>query len=72
MSTGAFHLKGFTRTRCSGRKERVTISFDAELINQRVIWDEMGDNLTIKGLPPTVTRSITALAERPELIWQSH
>ncbi|UXN36422.1 nucleoid-associated protein YejK [Avibacterium paragallinarum] len=45
-------LKGLTKF--SGSGKGVTISFDAELINQRVIWDEMGDTLTIKGLPPNL------------------
>ena len=38
-------------TKFSGSGKGVTISFDAELINQRIIWDELNDSLTIKGLP---------------------
>lgn len=40
-----------TLTKFSGSGKGVTISFDAELINQRIIWDEASDTLTIKGLP---------------------
>ena len=38
-------------TKFSGSGKGVTISFDAELLNQRIIWDENADTLTIKGLP---------------------
>lgn len=38
-------------TKFSGSGKGVTISFDAELINERIIWDEASDTLTIKGLP---------------------
>ncbi|ABR74149.1 nucleoid-associated protein [Actinobacillus succinogenes] len=38
-------------TKFSGSGKGVTISFDAELINQRIIWDEAADSLTIHGLP---------------------
>lgn len=38
-------------TKFSGSGKGVSISFDAELINNRIIWDEMTDTLTIKGLP---------------------
>ena len=41
-------------TKFSGSGKGVTISFDAELINQRIIWDEAADTLTIKGLPPNL------------------
>ena len=41
-------------TKFSGSGKGVTISFDAELINQRIIWDEADDTLTIKGLPPNL------------------
>lgn len=40
-----------TLTKFSGSGKGITISFDAELINQRIIWDEVSDSLTIKGLP---------------------
>ncbi|MGQ0287066.1 nucleoid-associated protein YejK [Pasteurellaceae bacterium 22721_9_1] len=38
-------------TKFSGSGKGVTISFDAELLNQRIIWDENSDSLIIKGLP---------------------
>ena len=41
-------------TKFSGSGKGVTISFDAELIDQRIIWDEAADTLTIKGLPPNL------------------
>ncbi|OOH88966.1 nucleoid-associated protein YejK [Pasteurellaceae bacterium 15-036681] len=40
-----------TLTKYSGSGKGVTISFDAELLGQRLIWDELNDSLTIKGLP---------------------
>ena len=41
-------------TKFSGSGKGVTITFDAELIDQRIIWDEAADTLTIKGLPPNL------------------
>lgn len=41
-------------TKLSGSGKGITISFDAELLNQRIIWDEGKDTLTIKGLPPNL------------------
>lgn len=41
-------------TKLSGSGKGITISFDAELLNQRIIWDEAADTLTIKGLPPNL------------------
>ena len=38
-------------TKFSGSGKGVTISFDAELNNNRIIWDENADTLTIQGLP---------------------
>ncbi|QLB12330.1 nucleoid-associated protein [Bisgaardia hudsonensis] len=38
----------------SGSGKGVTISFDVELLNQRIIWNEEEDSLTIKGLPPNL------------------
>ncbi|WP_439238673.1 nucleoid-associated protein YejK [Lonepinella sp. BR2919] len=38
-------------TKFSGSGKGVTLSFDAELINSRIIWDEQNDSITIKGLP---------------------
>lgn len=40
-----------TLTKYSGSGKGVTISFDAELLGERLIWDELGDTLTIKCLP---------------------
>ncbi|MCK3656293.1 nucleoid-associated protein YejK [Pasteurellaceae bacterium Macca] len=40
-----------TLTKYAGSGKGVTISFDAELLGQRIIWDELNDSLTIKGLP---------------------
>ena len=42
-------LKGLTKY--SGSGKGVTISFNAELLGTRLIWDELNDTLTIKGLP---------------------
>lgn len=41
-------------TKFSGSGKGLTITFDAELLNNRIIWDEMTDILTIKGLPPNL------------------
>lgn len=41
-------------TKFSGSGKGVTLSFDAQLLGERVIWDELGDTLTIKGLPPNL------------------
>ena len=38
-------------TKFSGSGKGVTISFNAELLGERLIWDELNDTLTIKGLP---------------------
>ncbi|NBI13572.1 nucleoid-associated protein YejK [[Haemophilus] felis] len=38
-------------TKFSGAGKGINISFDAELIEQRIFWDEQNDTLTIKGLP---------------------
>lgn len=38
-------------TKYSGSGKGVTISFDAQLLGERLIWDEINDTLTIKGLP---------------------
>lgn len=40
-----------TLTKYSGSGKGVTISFDAALLGERLIWDELNDTLTIKGLP---------------------
>lgn len=40
-----------TLTKFSGSGKGITLSFDAELLGERIIWDELSDSLTIKGLP---------------------
>lgn len=40
-----------TLTKYSGSGKGVTLSFDAELLGARIIWNELDDSLTIKGLP---------------------
>ncbi len=40
-----------TLTKFSGSGKGVTLTFDAQLLNQRVIWDELNDTLTIKEIP---------------------
>ena len=41
-----------TLTKFSGSGKGVTLSFDADLLNNRVEWDPLTDTLTIKGIPP--------------------
>lgn len=48
-----------TLTKFSGSGKGVTLSFDAELLNQRVIWDELNDTLTIKGVPANLRDQLT-------------
>ncbi|MGC6407497.1 nucleoid-associated protein YejK [Bisgaard Taxon 45] len=43
-----------TLTKFSGSGKGVTLSFDADLLNQRIFWDESTDTLTIQGLPPNL------------------
>ena len=38
-------------TKYSGSGKGITISFNAELLGERLIWDELNDSLIIKGLP---------------------
>lgn len=40
-----------TLTKYSGSGKGITISFNAELLGERLIWDELNDSLIIKGLP---------------------
>lgn len=40
-----------TLTKYSGSGKGVTLSFDAELLGERIVWDELADTLTLKGLP---------------------
>lgn len=49
-------LKGLAKF--SGAGKGVSVSFDAELLNQRIFWDEQGDTLTIKGLPANLRDQI--------------
>ncbi|BFU60888.1 MULTISPECIES: nucleoid-associated protein YejK [Rodentibacter] len=41
-------------TKFSGSGKGVTLSFDADLLNTRILWDPLSDELTIKGLPPNL------------------
>lgn len=41
-------------TKFSGAGKGVTLSFDADLLNQRIYWDAITDTLTIKGIPPNL------------------
>jgi nucleoid-associated protein len=41
-------------TKYSGSGGGMTLSFDAELLDNRIIWNPHNDTLTIKGLPPNL------------------
>ena len=43
-----------TLAKFSGSGKGVTLSFDADLLNNRVEWDPLTDTLTIKGIPPNL------------------
>ena len=43
-----------TLTKFSGSGKGVTLSFDADLLNNRIEWDPLKDTLTIKGIPPNL------------------
>ena len=43
-----------TLTKLSGSGKGVTLSFDADLLNNRIEWDPLTDTLTIKGIPPNL------------------
>ena len=43
-----------TLTKFSGSGKGVTLSFDANLLNNRIEWDPLTDTLTIKGIPPNL------------------
>ena len=43
-----------TLTKFSGSGIGVTLSFDADLLNNRIEWDPLTDTLTIKGIPPNL------------------
>lgn len=45
-------IKQFTKY--SGSGSGVTLSFDVELLGERIFWDEATDTLTLKGLPPNL------------------
>ena len=46
-----------TLTKFSGSGKGMTLSFDADLLNNRIEWDPLTDTLTIKGIPPNFERS---------------
>lgn len=48
-----------TLTKYSGSGKGISLSFDAELLNERIIWDELNDTLTIKGLPANLRDQLT-------------
>ena len=43
-----------TLTKFSGSGKGVTLSFDADLLNNRIEWDPLTDTLTVKGIPPNL------------------
>ena len=43
-----------TLTKFSGSGKGVTLSFDADLLNNRIEWDPLTDTLTIKGITPNL------------------
>ena len=43
-----------TLTKVSGSGKGFTLSFDADLLNNRIEWDPLTDTLTIKGIPPNL------------------
>ena len=43
-----------TLTKFSGSGKGVTLSFDADLLNNRIEWDPLTDTLTIKEIPPNL------------------
>lgn len=43
-----------TLTKFSGSGKGVTLSFDADLLNNRIEWAPLTDTLTIKGIPPNL------------------
>ena len=43
-----------TLAKFSGSGKGVTLSFDADLLNNRIEWDPLTDTLTIKGIPPNL------------------
>ena len=59
-------------TKFSGSGKGVTISFDAELIDQRIIWDEATDNFNHQRASTEFTGSITAPVKSIELNLAMH
>lgn len=47
-----------TLTKFSGSGKGVTLSFDADLLNNRIEWDPLTDTLTIKGIPPNLKNQL--------------
>ena len=43
-----------TLTKFSGSGKGMTLSFDADLLNNRIEWNPLTDTLTIKGIPPNL------------------
>ena len=43
-----------TLTKFSGSGKGVTLSFEADLLNNRIEWNPLTDTLTIKGIPPNL------------------
>ncbi len=41
-------------TKYTGSGGGVTLSFDAKLLGERIVWDAVTDTLTIKGVPPNL------------------
>ncbi|TNG95025.1 nucleoid-associated protein YejK [Pasteurellaceae bacterium USgator11] len=50
-------------TKYSGSGKGVTLSFDAALLNERIVWDEQSDSLTIKGLPANLRDQLQRFAK---------
>ncbi|MBE2897703.1 nucleoid-associated protein YejK [Pasteurellaceae bacterium 20609_3] len=50
-------------TKYSGSGKGVTISFDAALLGERLIWDEHADTLTLKGLPANLRDQLQRFAK---------
>ncbi|WP_158589022.1 nucleoid-associated protein YejK [Alginatibacterium sediminis] len=45
-------------TKYFGQGKGVSISFDQSLLNERIIYDEVNDRLTIQGLPPNLREQL--------------
>ena len=53
-----------TLTKFSGSGKGVTLSFDADLLNNRIEWDPLTDTLTIKGIPPNLKDQLQKALKR--------